>query len=177
MSRFFFFFFFQLTWKLRLTELSFLHWCSVLVLKVHKLKKSLTCLFLKPPVFTYVVLKNFFYSLNIEPFWYKCYQSISFSFSLKILFRAYNFLIKSIPRSLIILRNWERWQTISSIIFVHKFQWTSSEWTSSLWWCPLKCVDEYIVIEEIVYHLSRFLKMIKLLVILFLSFSISFFKS
>ena len=50
----------------------------------------------------------------------------------------------------------------NNYIFVHTFQ-----WTSSLWWCPLKCVDEYIVIEEILCHLSRFLKMIKLLVILF----------
>ena len=37
------------------------------------------------------------------------------NYQLKILFRAYNFIIKSITRSLIILRNRERWQTISSI--------------------------------------------------------------
>ena len=28
------------------------------------------------------LLKTNFYSLNIRPFWYKCYQSISFSFSI-----------------------------------------------------------------------------------------------
>ena len=33
---------------------------------------------------------------------------------------------------------------------------TNDSW--SLWWCPLERADEYIVIEEIISHPSRFLK-------------------
>ena len=36
--------------------------------KGSQVKKSPTCLILKPPLFTYIVLKKNFYSLNIEPF-------------------------------------------------------------------------------------------------------------
>ena len=36
--------------------------------KDSQVKTSPTCLFLKPPVFTYIVLKKYFYSLNIERF-------------------------------------------------------------------------------------------------------------
>ena len=74
----------------------------------------------------------------------------------------WHFTIKSITGSLIILRNRERWQTISSITIY------SSTRSSGHHQSGLERVYEYIVIEEIVCHLSRFLKMIKLLVILFI---------
>ena len=56
-----------------------------------------------------------------------------------ILFRAHNFIIKSITRSLIIFKKPRK---ITNDFFNH---------------C-IFVIEEYIVIEEIISHLSRFLK-------------------
>ena len=49
--------------------------------------------------------------------------------TLKILFRAYNFIIKSITGSLIIFKKLRKMTNdfFNHYIFVHTFQWTSSE--------------------------------------------------
>ena len=64
-----------------------------------------------------------------------------------------NFIIKSITRSLIIFKKLRKMTNdfFNHYVFVRTFQWTSSE-------CPLERADECIVIEEIISHLSRFLK-------------------
>ena len=81
-------------------------------------------------------------------------HTLSLSYNFLLWFTWKNFckvIIKSITRSLIIFKKSRKMTNdfFNNCILIHTFQWT---------WCPLERVDEYIVIEEIVCHLSRFLK-------------------
>ena len=79
------------------------------------------------------------------------------NFFLKILFRAYNFIIKCITRSLIIFKKPRKMTNdfFNNYTFIHTLHWTSSE-----------CLTNVAI---------GFLKMIKLLVILFIVYFFCFY--
>ena len=93
----------------------------IVMMPLGSLHGSMAYCFYKPANYYYIcwfLIKVYIWFLYINVF-----------LRLKILFRAYNFIIKSISRSLIIFKKPRKMinDFFSHNIFVRTFQWTSSE--------------------------------------------------